>query len=93
MLSSKHYVVVVALSLVSIYVALTAIEKAKNTHILTIVHINDFHANYQPKEYRYGGAVSPLSLIKGYYNKVKRENGPRGSGQGGRPASHARSSR
>ena len=40
---------------------------------LTIVHLNDLHASYQPR--RYGNqSYSPLSLIRGYYVAVRGEN-------------------
>ena len=40
---------------------------------LTLVHFNDLHARYHPRIYD-GEKVSPLALIKGFYESVKAEN-------------------
>ncbi len=45
----------------------------KEIQLLTFIHINDLHANYQPRRYQ-EQMVSPLSLIRGYYDQVKAGN-------------------
>ena len=46
---------------------------ASRSTTISFVHFNDFHAHYQPKDYG-DQVVSPLSLIRGYYDQVKAEN-------------------
>jgi len=40
---------------------------------ISIVHFNDLHASYQPRDYD-GRRYSPLSLIRGLYVKTRGEN-------------------
>ena len=44
-----------------------------STQKISIVHFNDLHASYQPRDYD-GRALSPLSLIRGHYVATRGEN-------------------
>ena len=50
-------------------------EEAKTLgfKMLSFVHYNDLHGHYHPKNYN-GRYLSPLSLIRGYFDEVKAEN-------------------
>lgn len=47
--------------------------KTRGLKTLSFVHYNDLHGHYQPRDYN-GVSVSPLSLIRGYFDQVKAEN-------------------
>lgn len=47
--------------------------KERGLRTLTFVHYNDLHGHYQPRDYN-GVTLSPLSLIRGYFDQVKEEN-------------------
>ena len=49
--------------------------KAKELGLKTLsfVHYNDLHGHYKPRNYN-GRFLSPLSLIRGYFDQVKAEN-------------------